>query len=535
MADAMETKRIINLPAESGPAAGDVFVVDNENTGTKKLPVAEFVDKTLTAEGKAAGAKETGDIFEVAGGTRKLEFVNGYIAVPGAGEICTPTPTAYADRVCTTAPIAEGEELWIRTRGAGTNTSGGAAWAFLDAENIVLSRSNGSEYVQDGRYIAPAGAARVCITNIPSIEPNYYAYVGTPVNKKLSEMGAIQNIANLAFSNRIFFYQDGKWASNSGRVGTQKVYYAVTNTYIFCDSDFRCAGLFFLSEIPSTTTFTRSTGWRKWFLIPAGTYYIINMRRADEGAIYPKDAYEHLHLFASNIRNTDYVIDTSFQKRGIGADYLGLLTYWQSFCKYNGKYYCTDGSNIGIQDSNFKAISSTELSVGHGNAFQLGHNGKAYISGWDDNTVYIVDLSGDTPVLSGTISLPTTGYTTCAVDDLNGIIYIFQRDTRPNTVENYNFITYDYINQKIKSTRIINAFSAMQDLDYYEGRIAVTYGLGTETNPSGVTIYNTAGDVLAEFKLEILASNEPEGVLFDRETGDFLVTTGATVFRVDGV
>lgn len=61
MADELTTKRIINLPAESAPAEGDVFVVDNEATGTKKLPVANLIDKTLKQPGKAADAKTVGD------------------------------------------------------------------------------------------------------------------------------------------------------------------------------------------------------------------------------------------------------------------------------------------------------------------------------------------------------------------------------------------------------------------------------------------------------------------------------------------
>lgn len=61
MADAMETKRIINLPAESTPADGDAFVVDNETTGTKKLLITDLLDKTLTDPKRAANAKITGD------------------------------------------------------------------------------------------------------------------------------------------------------------------------------------------------------------------------------------------------------------------------------------------------------------------------------------------------------------------------------------------------------------------------------------------------------------------------------------------
>ena len=61
MADEYSTKRIINLPAESGPAAGDVFVVDNESTGTKKLPITGLIDSTLSKSGQAADAQVVGN------------------------------------------------------------------------------------------------------------------------------------------------------------------------------------------------------------------------------------------------------------------------------------------------------------------------------------------------------------------------------------------------------------------------------------------------------------------------------------------
>lgn len=64
MADEMETKRIINLPAESAPADGDVFVIDNEATGTKKLPITGLIDRTLTQSGQAADAAEVGKIAD---------------------------------------------------------------------------------------------------------------------------------------------------------------------------------------------------------------------------------------------------------------------------------------------------------------------------------------------------------------------------------------------------------------------------------------------------------------------------------------
>lgn len=64
MADEYSTKRIINLPAESGPADGDVFVIDNENTGTKKLPVTGLIDPTLSKNRMAAAAKAVNYLIE---------------------------------------------------------------------------------------------------------------------------------------------------------------------------------------------------------------------------------------------------------------------------------------------------------------------------------------------------------------------------------------------------------------------------------------------------------------------------------------
>jgi hypothetical protein len=54
MADEFEAKRIINLPAESAPADGDFFVVDNETTGTKKLGITGLIDETPTQNSNKA-------------------------------------------------------------------------------------------------------------------------------------------------------------------------------------------------------------------------------------------------------------------------------------------------------------------------------------------------------------------------------------------------------------------------------------------------------------------------------------------------
>lgn len=61
MAD-LETKRIINLAEENAPAEGDCLVVDNESTGTKKLPITSLIEPA-SAEGSAK-AVSSGSLYD---------------------------------------------------------------------------------------------------------------------------------------------------------------------------------------------------------------------------------------------------------------------------------------------------------------------------------------------------------------------------------------------------------------------------------------------------------------------------------------
>ena len=211
----------------------------------------------------------------------------------------------------------------------------------------------------------------------------------------------------------------------------------------------------------------------------------------------------------------------------------GAIKYAQSFCIYNNKIYSTNGSSIAVQSTSFEVEQDVSLSVGHGNAFVLGNNGKGYISGWDDNKVYVVDLS--TLTITNTISLPTTGYTTCAVDDVKGLLYIFQRDTSPSTEEQYNFIVYDYINEEIKGTYQTSiAFGAMQACDIYHDKIIVLNGAGTGSLPNGYRVYDLRGNILADYYFSSFSTLEPEGVCVDRESGImYICFIDAAVYTIE--
>ena len=329
------------------------------------------------------------------------------------------------------------------------------------------------------------------------------------------------------------------------------------------DSAHQFAYQFYSSKNNSSETMTQASNWLRSATIPANQWFCMIVANAPDSVTDESTtealqfSYDDLAFFVKEIEDgridadgkayntigahirsiedsmnpsvsTDYAITADFAKRNLKATALGTLTYMQSFCKYNGYYYSIDGTNISKQDSTFAVVSDVALATGHGNALQLGHNGKAFASGWNDQKVYEVDLA--TLTITNTYTLPTTGYTTVAVDDVNKLMYIFQRDTSPTTEEYYSFIVYDYANAQIISTKKTTvAFGAMQAVDFVDGRIFVLNGLGTNAVPNGYRIYNTNGDIIAEYVLGSFATQEPEGVCVDRDTHDVLISFGAKV------
>lgn len=220
----------------------------------------------------------------------------------------------------------------------------------------------------------------------------------------------------------------------------------------------------------------------------------------------------------------DVIISADFTRHPIKLDMQISISGAQAFCMYGGKFYSTNGSNLYEQSSTGSVISTTALNLGHGNSLQIGHDRFAYASGWNDNKIYVVDLSSKT--ITDTINLPTTGYTTAAIDDINHIAYIFQRNTSPGSGnEYYNFIVYDYNAGNILSSKKTTvAFGAMQACDFIDGKIFVLNGLGTSAIPNGYRIFSTSGEILAEYILPSFATNEPEGVFVDRSTKEVYIS-----------
>lgn len=304
-------------------------------------------------------------------------------------------------------------------------------------------------------------------------------------------------------------------------------------------------------------TFLGSTGWNNTDknyseLIseyPSAFYFKLNLQYAysddmnaepDEWLVIRCDAVAYntsitsyfLSSYVPDTRN-GYFIGPSTIMQPLKSTQVGYLPYIQGFCKYNSHYYSTNGSKIDELDETLTLVRSVDASVGHGNSFQIGADGFGYISGWNDDSVYKVNMS--TLSVVETITLPVSGYTTVAVDTLNGLMYIFWRTDYPDTTANYMVTIWDYINDiVIKTTKTPIAFGAMQGCDYYNGLVYVSYGLGTSAVPSGIDVYDTSVGVVGRFKLDALNSVEPEGICIDRDTGKMYFSDVATkLYRIE--
>lgn len=134
---------------------------------------------------------------------------------------------------------------------------------------------------------------------------------------------------------------------------------------------------------------------------------------------------------------------------------------------------------------------------------------------------------------AGEIQLPTTGYTTCAVDEARQFVYIFQRDSYPETNDYYKFIVYDYANEQIINTKIISTpYAAMQAVDLYKDKIIVLNGLGSVQAPDGYRLYDLNGMLIGEYFFPEYSGYEPEGVVIDRSTYDLIIgLNGSNIYR----
>lgn len=384
------------------------------------------------------------------------------------------------------------------------------------------------------KFIIPPSNARYMRLSFNRSTTNTISQLFPSINDKWSWLvnnGVTLELAQWA--NSIYYWGEGVWGYSNTRLGMQKPLVATRKFKISGSTGYKYAVFRFSSTTPSMATEMSNTGWIIGdHIVNKGEIILINMAKSNDSAITPSDSANLVFTIINNSESSiNYVVGSDLQKKAVSVSQLGTLTYDQAFCKYNGKYYSINGSNIAEQDEAFAVLRNTTLSAGHGNGLQLGNSKYAYASGWDDNKLYKIDL--ENLVVDSIITLPTIGYTTGVVDEGKNIAYVFQRDSVPDHEDNYNFIVYDITNQQIVSTKKILAYGAMQACDLFNDRIIVLNGLGNSACPNGYRVFDTNGNILADYYLGVFDTQEPEGVCLDRDNHELLMSFGSkAVFKI---
>lgn len=416
---------------------------------------------------------------------------------------------------------------------------------WYDSNSNFIGHSDKAQATQ-ATFTAPENAAyfNISITKQYAVDMVISDYSDTTIYANLvsggifADCSALVNNSDLLFltnwANRIYYFGQGNFAASSSRIGLQATFKTQHRYRITAKDGYNITAGAFTDATPSVSTEAGHTAWVTECILEKDTYYILNCRKTDDTNLVPNEYGVNPYITIEKLDDNDFTnfAITGFAKTGVTVLQVGILPNgFQAFCKYNGDIYSVQEGNIyHINGETFALLNSAEISVGHANSMQLGSGNIAYISGWNDQKVYAVNL--DTLTVSAEYTLPVGDTTTVAVDDINELMYIFHK-ADPNTVGYYDFIVYNYDTEQIVSSKKITVpFAAMQACQFVDGLIFAANGLATTSVPNGYRVYNTNGDVVQSYVLPAITS-EPEGVFYDKDTNKLLISDlGKRVFQI---
>lgn len=250
----------------------------------------------------------------------------------------------------------------------------------------------------------------------------------------------------------------------------------------------------------------------------------------------------HTEYFA---KNGYYISGT--QKIYLRYEQIEAPRLHQDVAAYNGTlfvcYNYDDNHRIRVIDLSDASYTDYTAYNGHGNGLVFGQttaNGSdyplLYSSGWDDGKIYVLKFTGTAFQLVNTINLPVNGYTTCAVDDINHIAYIFYLDEYPTVNKPYTFIAWDYEHETELYRKLTEPFETMQGIDFHNGTITVASGYNEETSLKTFRTYDLFGNKTGEYIGHPSSGEwEPEGFTFDPITHRTFLAEVTRLFEIKNI
>ena len=514
---------------------------------TQDASLQSQINQLVAPEGAAPSAAEVenarvgadGTVYQTLGDairgqvTDVKNAIDGNYAKFNAGGFELGQWSSYTTKLSRTYQVRSDDKITFTRATRITSASG-----FVFYVRYESTTSNGWVNLLD----IPAGAPFVITIQRSTVDESETADVTTFVNALSlstniteieSEIADLNATVNLDYVHMdVGQFTLGTWSSwtntlqRNYRVRTIESVQFARDTTLVAASGFRFY-IYYAASTPGQ--------WLTEYTVPANTLFKMTIARSTDdtsetasvatfvNAIGVQTLLQDIAIQCGFLNDDTFLLNASLKKEPVIVTYVGTLKYLQSFCIYDGKYYSTNGTHIAEQDSEFNTLRDVSISVGHGSAMQLGSNGVAYVNGWNDRTVYVVDLS--TLTVTDTISLPfSSGYTSCVIDDVMGLAYIFH-SAQSYESDSHEFVVWDYVNDNVIATYHTQPIATMQGTDMYNDTILMATGLGSVTRPTRVLAFDTTGRIVGEYFLPIFASTELEGVCIDRVTKNMYIST----------
>ena len=571
---------IITAPANTA------YLVLNSRTKTSVSFYGKFINEELKdTNSRFSGVREA---IAKTSGNIIAEFLPGFFNIVAAGSTASITRTLTDGAVaCAILEVEPSDIIHFSVNGGGTSSAGARAFAFLDENYTVLSRSAQNAVYKDITTNVPENAKYMLLNHILSdaqFEP--YAYLKPYDREKIAAIDSVTNALNhklnfVSYDNeQIYVLRKIASANDSTQIGVSRfgeafVFDGTNNT----SNDIRVKANGAVGRLGNASGVAN---WTNGIELKTGHLYEARVRKiggvANDSSIlgigfvvYKEGTYVNIvnpSVTTDGILIARFVAEANVKYHfaffiSVGNTYNNAVYILTLEDTYNDFRYVSKTANIydntltgtlpqgavvvddyayiyfsnygggayGILKIDFKTGTETfyQMNLGHGNGMTY-YNGKLYVCGMDENgRIYIVDA--DTMSLDGYVDFQlggdyATGNSAIAYDPTNNQFVIY-------TNSGFAFTDTSFVLDHFTPLTYVDTGSTGQSIEC-DGK----YIYYLRYNPNKVLVYDYDGNLITTILLNMSrAVIEPEDLSYDRKGGWWLISrnTATQGHRIDAI